>query len=326
MKILKESILNEEDFEDVQADEFEDQQPENADELSDDGEESNTNDVEEPVEDTAGEDAPENTEPVTDTTVWKVKFKLGNNENWSRVTTETKEEAESKVRGYIVKKWPDREFEILNIEKYIEEELSEQLNESAITDAQPIENAAAVGMATVVSDLIKDEYEAIDNYNGAIATAEAEGFTDIVKVLTEIQAEEQLHIGQLQAIMNTLDPNAHLVDDGQQEGIEQLSNPIETNESLNENFEVDTNSMSPREYKIFRKVVAKHYGSVTNFFNRLHAWESDIEVNKCDIDEVPNLENCITLDSSDLSQGTGNVMSYIVMNPDDGKIYMYADF
>ena len=106
----------------------------------------------------------------------------------------------------------------------LHESLTEDLGE--ITDAQPIETGAEVGMASVISDLIKDEYEAIDGYNSAIATAQAEGFEDLVNVLTEIQAEENLHIGQLQSIMNTLDPNAHLVDDGQQEGIEQLANPL----------------------------------------------------------------------------------------------------
>lgn len=98
----------------------------------------------------------------------------------------------------------------------------ESLTES-VTDAETIEAGPAVGMAAVISDLIKDEYEAIDGYNSAIATAEAEGFGDAVKVLSDIQAEENIHIGQLQEVMKMFDPNAENVMQGQEEGEDQLS-------------------------------------------------------------------------------------------------------
>lgn len=243
------------------------------------------------VAEVEGEEVPE--EP---TTTYKVTFTLGKHTNWSRVDATNEEDAAKQVADYVTKKWPDRDFEVTDIDEFDESEIKEDLHESVednsnpmeankifvngepyitfekgtpqdeidkvayelkhilgtkevrvvyedgstynmkvesldesigeIIDAQPIEDGACVGMASVISDLIKDEYEAIDGYNSAIATAEAEGFGDMVNVLTEIQAEEHLHIGQLQAIMNTIDPNAHLVDDGQQEGIEQLSNPL----------------------------------------------------------------------------------------------------
>lgn len=108
------------------------------------------------------------------------------------------------------------------------DDIYESLKESVTSDAEPIENGPKVGMASIISDLIKDEYEAIDGYNAAIATAEAEGFEDAIKVLTEIQAEENIHIGQLQEVMKLFDPNADKVEDGQAEGAEQLANPIAT--------------------------------------------------------------------------------------------------
>ena len=108
------------------------------------------------------------------------------------------------------------------------DDMDESLKESVTSDAEPIENGPKVGMASIISDLIKDEYEAIDGYNAAIATAEAEGFEDAIKVLTEIQAEENIHIGQLQEVMKLFDPNADKVEDGQAEGAEQLANPIAT--------------------------------------------------------------------------------------------------
>ena len=200
----------------------------------------------------------------------------------------------------------------------------------SLTDAQPIETGANVGMASVISDLIKDEYEAIDGYNSAIATAEAEGFEEMINVLTEIQAEENIHIGQLQTLMNTVDPNAHLIDDGRQEGAEQLANPLggAVTESLNEDVTIgrpDYNvDMTDEEYEEFRELLTKHYGSPEQFFKRLHAYKPDFEIHRVDYDEIP--EDTITLSSSDISQGTGNVIVYTAMGVDTGKIYMYADF
>ena len=119
--------------------------------------------------------------------------------------------------------------ELINDIKRSNDGLIEDLNESLTTDAKPIETGAAVGMAAVLSDLIKDEYEAIEGYNSAIATAEAEGYGDMVKVLTDIQAEENIHIGQLQELMKMVDPNAHKIEDGYAEAAEELSNPIDDN-------------------------------------------------------------------------------------------------
>lgn len=290
MKYLNERLLLEEEgFEDADI-----KEPESTEETEESSEEEivepeiTDDNLDQVVADETGEEVPEESVTIT----YKVSFTLGKHNNWSRVDATDEEDAKQQVMDYVTRKWPDREFEITDVDEF--EEVEESLNESLetdpmeankifvngkpyitfekgtpqseidkvayelkhilgtkevrvvyedgstynmkvesldeslgeITDAQPIEDGACVGMASVISDLIKDEYEAIDGYNSAIATAEAEGFEDLVNVLTEIQAEENLHIGQLQAIMNTLDPNAHLVDDGQQEGIEQLANPL----------------------------------------------------------------------------------------------------
>lgn len=202
------------------------------------------------------------------------------------------------------------------------EALEESLGE--ITDAQPIETGAEVGMATVISDLIKDEYEAIDGYNSAIATAEAEGFEDLVNVLTEIQAEENLHIGQLQAVMNTLDPNAHLVDDGQQEGIEQLANPIATDNTIEEDIEPE--QMSRADSEAFDRAVREKWDmSPLEFIQEYNAGRLPMmSVNS--YEDIPNCENAIELDSLDISQGTGNVIVYTYMEPETGKLYKYASY
>lgn len=390
-KLLLEEMLFEEDVEEITEDPVEEESTEETPVEDETTEPEITDDnLDQVVADAEGEEVPE--EP---TTTYKVTFTLGKHTNWSRVDATNEEDAAKQVADYVTKKWPDRDFEVTDIDEF--EEMEESLNESLendpmeankifvngkpyitfekgtpqseidkvayelkhilgtkevrvvyedgstynmkvesldeslgeVTDAQPIEDGACVGMASVISDLIKDEYEAIDGYNSAIATAEAEGFGDMVNVLTEIQAEENLHIGQLQAIMNTLDPNSHLVDDGQAEGVEQLSNPLSgVNESVDRNVEIGrpdySVDMTDDEYEDFRNVLTKHYGSPEAFFKRLHAFTPDFEIHRVDYDDIP--EDTITLGSTDISQGTGNVIVYTAMGRDTGKIYRYADF
>ena len=163
----------------------------------------------------------------------------------------------------VVNKLPDmteKEFDVLNdrcanfhgamedMLHYMNAPKTEEALTESVTDAEPIETGTAVGMAAVVSDLIKDEYEAIDGYNSAIATAEAEGFGDAVKVLTEIQAEENIHIGQLQEVMKMFDPNAEKVEEGQAEGAEQLNNSDET---PNNNIEESADMKKERWEEIY---------------------------------------------------------------------------
>lgn len=120
MKVLIEKFLLEENsFEDV---ELEDE----SQEKSEDTTETSGEDI--PVDDTT-EVSEEPTEE-SDTTVYKVSFQLGGHENWSRYDATSEEEAAKAVEDYITKKWPNREFKIIDIEKYeeIEESLTEDLN------------------------------------------------------------------------------------------------------------------------------------------------------------------------------------------------------
>ena len=170
--------------------------------------------------------------------------------------------------------------------------------------------------------LIKDEYEAIDGYNSAIATAEAEGFEDMVKVLTEIQAEENLHIGQLQTLMNTIDPNAHLVDDGRQEGIEQLSGDLSMDNPMTE----DLDDMSLQDQRMFIRCVNEIWNmSVMEWTQKYYAGQLEV-VTVDSYDSIPDTSNLIEIGSSDISQGTGNVIVYTYMDAGDGTLYRYADY
>ena len=69
---------------------------------------------------------------------------------------------------------------------------------------------------------IKDEWDAIETYNTLSITARAEGFEDIATISDEIGTEENKHVGQLQAALKTISPNAEAIDVGEEEGNNQL--------------------------------------------------------------------------------------------------------
>lgn len=75
-------------------------------------------------------------------------------------------------------------------------------------ETNPIESGLDVKMSDIIAKLIKDEYDAIIAYNKAIESAQLEGYDDIISQLSEIQAEENIHVEQLQEIMAKFDPNA----------------------------------------------------------------------------------------------------------------------
>lgn len=90
------------------------------------------------------------------------------------------------------------------------------------------------GMLGLVNSLIISEYDAIDQYNSAMATAEAEGNIDIIPVLKDIIAEEHTHVGQLQAAAKLFDQSANNVDKGKEEATDQLEKGAVEETELND--------------------------------------------------------------------------------------------
>jgi hypothetical protein len=124
-----------------------------------------------------------------------------------------------------------------NIRNGIEEEdpeyISDNLMESVENhDGEKIpegpQGEVNTGIALSLSNLIKDEWEAIDGYNSVIITVMQDdkvpqGLKKNVKaVLTEIVGEENLHVGQLEELLKYVSPNAELINKGQEEAKEQI--------------------------------------------------------------------------------------------------------
>ena len=79
------------------------------------------------------------------------------------------------------------------------------------------------GLNTLINQLVKSEYDAIDEYNSAIVTLEAEGQGEYTDVIRSIIEDERHHIGNLQEIMNRITPGTEAeFEHGKEEAIETL--------------------------------------------------------------------------------------------------------
>lgn len=82
---------------------------------------------------------------------------------------------------------------------------------------------ADTGIAAMLIKSINDEWVTIDAYNSIIATLRAEGKDDMIKVLEDINNEENLHVGMLQTLLKNISPNANSIEVGEQEAKEIIS-------------------------------------------------------------------------------------------------------
>lgn len=99
-----------------------------------------------------------------------------------------------------------------------------ELEETPDTPHTPKEFNAA----TIINNLIQDEWQAIQGYNDAVATFASIGMDEnIINIFKDIANEENVHIGQLQKALESVSPNVASIADGEHEGSEQLEVPVE---------------------------------------------------------------------------------------------------
>lgn len=109
----------------------------------------------------------------------------------------------------------NEDYEIPNIDTEL------VLDEEEIEPANP-EPGVETGLAGVVMSLIKDEYDAIEGYNGAVATAKDNGYDDLVTIFESIASEELVHVGELQKALEIVSPNAAKIKEGEVEAEEHI--------------------------------------------------------------------------------------------------------
>lgn len=113
-----------------------------------------------------------------------------------------------------------------------ESEVEKEHEEEAIPEvAQTTE--VDFGIASMINGAIIDEFEAIDTYNSLLVTIQnlkqqtqevstLENFDSIVRVITDIVNEENIHVGQLQKILGLVSANAAFIKEGDKEAEEVL--------------------------------------------------------------------------------------------------------
>ena len=100
-------------------------------------------------------------------------------------------------------------------------------------------------ISSLLNNLIIGEWKTIDDYDAAIITARDMGLDDLVRVMTDIQNEENVHIGQLQKCLQTLTSSVDKIDDGEKEAEEQISDKEEVIDNTQGNYISDTIELSP---------------------------------------------------------------------------------
>ena len=119
-----------------------------------------------------------------------------------------------------------KDSEVANLE--FDDDFSEYEDEHSVENVLPgPAEGTDTGVAQELIALINDEWEAIQGYNNAIATLRATAdqnpfYEDAVKVLEEISAEENVHVGQLQEVLRRISPNTADIDKGKKEAKSQL--------------------------------------------------------------------------------------------------------
>lgn len=164
-----------------------------------------------------------------------VKIKVNLSDNGFYLFDETSEDENDYIDGGY-KTYREAEAAAKKLKKELKEELSQ-------------EEQQEYGLNTLINTLIKSEYDAIDEYNSAIVTLEAEGQGEYTDVIRSIIEDERHHIGNLQEIMDRITPGTESeFEHGKEEAIETLdeekpkeetTTTIDTEEGVIKTYKLD---------------------------------------------------------------------------------------
>lgn len=107
-------------------------------------------------------------------------------------------------------------------------------------DMQPPSPGINMGIADTIINLINDEWEAVQGYNNFLELLNNSQYDESTKrVIKDIVAEENKHVGQLQELLKRISPNTSQIAVGEKEAKHQLSSMVSGIQ-----FWSDTNSIS----------------------------------------------------------------------------------
>ena len=97
------------------------------------------------------------------------------------------------------------------------------VKEDAVEESEKVpQTSEEVGLSNSIIQEINGEWETIQHYNDLISMMRIEGYDSMIDVISDIVAEENTHIGQLQKCLQMISPNVDKIDDGETEASEQL--------------------------------------------------------------------------------------------------------
>ena len=106
----------------------------------------------------------------------------------------------------------------------VELEMEEPISDISKAEEEHFEETVNAGLSGLLTDLIKDEWEAYEGYKSAIEMFKFEGVApEVINVLDEILGEELVHIGQLQKCLELVEPQATEIPEGEKEAEKQLA-------------------------------------------------------------------------------------------------------
>ena len=138
---------------------------------------------------------------------YRINYMLKEDYHYSYVDGNSPEEAAELVYNYFDN---SDDYELLNIEEP--------------EDVRGPELGSDSGLSTLVINAINDEWQTISMYNDLANNARVEGREDIAKVIDDINAEENKHVGQLQEVMKILSSVTKEISSGEIEGLQQMKN------------------------------------------------------------------------------------------------------
>lgn len=133
----------------------------------------------------------------------------------------------------------DESFDLAEVE--VDDDFIASLSDAPVVTAEVVEEEPKEdkppqtpeenGLATTLNKLIVGELDTINDYNAAIQQCKDWGFEDQIPSLEDIVKEEHVHIGQLQELLKTVSSNANAIEQGEEEGAEQIAK-AETEEGM----------------------------------------------------------------------------------------------
>ena len=75
-------------------------------------------------------------------------------------------------------------------------------------------NQEVLNLTTMLSTLIKGEWDAIDQYNSVLSTLESLDNDLATETIKEIVSEEYIHVGQLEKLAQDINPDAENITTG----------------------------------------------------------------------------------------------------------------